>query len=529
VLCRGVPRSALALALVLLGGAALRAHGIERGLVWHDEVFTQVFAAGKGGEDWLPLFDGQVRPVAALREARRRDPERSLLDTATRLARDEPQHPPLYYVAARAAGAAVDQSDVTGAAVGLRWLTFLTSLLALGAMVWLARELFVDPRRRLLAVALFAVSPFHVLYAQEAREYALWTALVTATSAALLHARRRGSMAVHLGYGALLAVSFYVSFATASVALGHGLFVLAADLPERRWPAMGRATSGWAFALLLFAPWALLLGRHWEAYQASMAWAREITIPRTELLDVFALNVGRSFAELEADTVVGPMAAVVALAVALALRGAYALRTSPEPRARETLLLLAGLALGPVLLLLVPDLVSGGIRSLSARYLVPTWVALALLVAAAFPGGARAPRRARLPIGAALGALLVLGAITAFAAGAAVSPWTKGISRSLPAVAAAIPPGALLVGDHERHHPGTMLVLAGMLPDDVEVQLLGTVEAYELPDHPGPRYFLDPNPRFRADLAADAGVTWERVAGDEHAPLWRASLPVDHQ
>lgn len=39
-------------------------------------------------------------------------------------------------------------------------------------------------------MALIAVSPFHVLYAQEAREYSLWTVTILLSSAALLRAMR---------------------------------------------------------------------------------------------------------------------------------------------------------------------------------------------------------------------------------------------------------------------------------------------------------------------------------------------------
>ena len=523
----------MALALVLFGGAMLRAHDVGGALVWHDEVFTQVFAAGKGGDDWLPLFDGAVRPVEALRRARRRDPDRGVLDTAVGLARSEPQHPPLYYMAARAFGGLLDGSDVTAAAEALRWLSVLGSLLGLAAAWWAARELFEHRRRRLAAVALFALSPFHVLYAQEAREYALWTALVLASTAALLRARRRATVVPYAVYGVLLALGFYVSLATAAVALGHGLFVLARDTGEGEEGAkrFGAAAGGWAFALVLFAPWAALVLRHWEAYRASMAWARTIVVPRTQLGETFGLNLTRAFAELGADSLLGPAGLVLAVALALAAAGYRALADRPDAR-----LVLAGLVVGPVLLLLVPDLAFGGIRSVSARYLVPTLVGMQFLVAAAVPGGrsrpdvSASPKPSEAPSSGArlrragVAALVLLGAGSALWASSLRIPWTKGISRGLPEVAEALrsQPGGLLVGDHERHHPGTLLTLSGMVNDDLVVQLLGTVEGYALPPHVGPLFFLDPNPRFRAALQRSAGVSWTLVVDDPHAPLWRA-------
>ncbi len=57
-------------------------------------------------------------------------------------------------------------------------------------MYWLCQELFHDSSTRWVAVGLMAVSPFHVLYAQEAREYSLHTALILVSSTLLLRSLR---------------------------------------------------------------------------------------------------------------------------------------------------------------------------------------------------------------------------------------------------------------------------------------------------------------------------------------------------
>ncbi|MBO6935447.1 MAG: hypothetical protein JJ863_10750 [Deltaproteobacteria bacterium] len=550
--------------LALLGcfavGGALRAHDLEGALVWHDEVFTQVFAAGHGASDWLPLFDGEVRPITELREARVLDPDRSALDTAIGLARDEPQHPPLYYAAARAFGSVVTAPDVTGAAKKLRWLSWLCSLLAIAAMGWCAREVFggrrsaVDDRksgvgdrkpvvgdrssasasesesasvlrpRVLAAVALFAVSPFHVLYAQEAREYALWTAFVLASTAALLRARRVASLGSWLLYAILQVIGFYTSFAMLTVAVAHALFVGVRDLPRVRADANVRrsfvhAFGAWLLGAVLFLPWALLLLEHWEAFRASMAWSRDIAIPRSEVLATFGLNLTRPFVELGADELSLGVAVVGCFVLTTLAAGLTTLRRRPE-----ALALVVALFVAPLFFYLVPDLVGGGIRSLSARYLIPSLLALQLAAAAMVPTEVdsltRADRRVRT---FALAALLMLGVFGSVRAARSPAPWTKGISRPLPAIAAALEPypGALVVVDHERHHPGTILTLSGMLADTTQVQLLPTVEDYELADHPGPVFLLDVSPRFRDELRASAGVTITPVSEHLHATLYR--------
>jgi len=566
-----VSRSTFALALLgcVAFGAALRAHDLEGALVWHDEVFTQVFAAGHGASDWLPLFDSEVRPITELRAARVHDPSRSPLDTARMLASDEPQHPPLYYVAARAFMAAAGEgADVTTAAQKLRWLSWFFSILAILSMGWCARELFrvsssgrkrglarshgatevtegeeereeelaesevgsresesesVGPRV-LAAVALFVVSPFHVFYAQEAREYALWTAFVLASTAALLRARRMGSRRAWLLYTLLLVAGFYTSFAMLTVAVGHALFVAARELPLRgsgdARGAILRAVAAWSLGALLFLPWALLLLEHWEAFQASMAWSSDITIPRSEILETFALNLSRPFVELGVDEVTAGVAIVGALVALAVVAGLRSLRA--EARA-----LLLALFVVPLCFYLLPDLVTGGIRSLSARYLIPSLLALQLAVAALAPGSRPLPKPRRRIHTLTLVTLLCLGALTSIGAARAVAPWTKGISRPLPPIVRVLEPhpDALIVVDHERHHPGTILTLSGMLPESTRVQLLPTVEDYVLADHDGPIFLLDVSPRFRNELRASAAVTITPVSEHLHATLYRVHLP----
>jgi len=529
----------LGFAACVVLGAALRAHDLEGALVWHDEVFTQVFAAGHGAGDWLPLFDGQVRPITELREARVHDPDRSAWDTATRLGRDEPQHPPLYYAAARAFGSVTDATDVTSAARELRWLSWFFSLLGILAMGWCASELLRHPRsssltppkrpasdsrpRVLAAVALFSASPFHVFYAQEAREYALWTAFVLASTAALLRARRVQSRKAWLGYALLLVLGFYTSFAMVTVAVGHALFVAFRDLPRRSEAAvrssLSRAVGAWLLGALLFLPWALLLLEHWDAFQASMAWSRDIAVPQSEVVEKFSLNLTRAFAELGADGVTPGVALISALLFTAIVAGLRALRG-------EALVCLLTLFVAPLLFYLVPDLIGGGIRSLSARYLIPSLLALQFAVAAMVPTSEQ-PRAERNVRWLTLATLLAIGAFTSVRAAEAPVPWTKGISRPLPAIVRALEahPDALIVVDHERHHPGTILTLSGLLADTMKVQLLPTVEDYELAEHEGSIFLLDVSPRFRRELQASADVTITPVTEHLHATLYRVETP----
>src|SRR5687767_7412626 len=83
------------LAVVIGLGIFFRFAGIDDKLVWHDEVYTRIFAAGYNSKDWNEtLYSGRIVDVRAVQQYQHHNPERAVIDTVRGLAQDEPQHPP---------------------------------------------------------------------------------------------------------------------------------------------------------------------------------------------------------------------------------------------------------------------------------------------------------------------------------------------------------------------------------------------------------------------------------------------------
>ncbi|MCA9516492.1 MAG: glycosyltransferase family 39 protein [Myxococcales bacterium] len=529
-------------ALAVAFGLATRVVGLGEKPVWHDEVYTRAFVAGHAAGEWLAaLYRGEPVTAGEIAAWQRLDDGGDALGTVLALARDEPQHPPLYYLLARL------WEEAFGDGIGaLRALSVLASLLAVAAAAWLGRELFGPrgpPAATPLVVALVGLSPFLALYAQEAREYALWSALVLATTAALLRALRRVDAdapakeraQAWLLYAVLTALALYTCFSQVSVILAHLGFV--------GWRARGRLTrAAWEAALalglagLLFLPWAVLLGEHLEAFRASMSWSSDIVVPRAQVLGTLAVSVSRPLVDLWAE--VGSAPSVVAVAAAVAVVGwalAGVARRGPTG-ARALLILLVALPIG---LLLVPDLVVGGIRSFSTRYLMPAL--LACLVAVGWRVAVVAvPRRRAL----VAGALLAVVAASAVRTMAPPVPWTRGLSTGLPAVAAAVraEPRPVVVGDRERHHPGNLMALATMVPPetpfvlldhpvrDALVARLGAADAGAWPLVAGVApdravFLYSPVPQLREAMEHAAGRAMTLVYEDLFVQCWRLSPP----
>ncbi|NET91136.1 MAG: hypothetical protein F6K45_24105, partial [Kamptonema sp. SIO1D9] len=173
---------------VLLLGIFFRFLNLDGKLYWHDEVHTSLRINGYNSQEVIvEVFTGEVTTIDNLLKFQLPSSEKTLSDTISALL-THPEHPPLYYLLAHF------WVQLFGGSVAVtRSLSAIISLLAFPCLYWLCRELFNSQLIAWIAIILFAVSPVHVLYAQEAREYSLWTVTILLTSATLLRAKRKKS------------------------------------------------------------------------------------------------------------------------------------------------------------------------------------------------------------------------------------------------------------------------------------------------------------------------------------------------
>ncbi|MCR9145137.1 MAG: hypothetical protein NXI24_23065 [bacterium] len=533
----------------IVAGVFFRFYNAEHKLLWHDEVYTQLFAAGTQAREWRgAIYNAKPLDVSKVQALTRDRPERGVFDTIRGLAEDEPQHPPVYYILARIYVAQFGDSIAV-----LRGLSAILSLLALPAMFWLCLELGASRRACWSGVALIAVSPFFVLYAQEARQYSLWAALIIALNAALLRAlhltesiltskeqtpgnprnihadsytgRVFGAWSVYAGF---VALALYVSFSTAAVLFSQAIFVaLCTRLHINRLSLT--AAAAMTAGVALFAPWAYLLWRNLQAFSLSMAWSKVTTIPRIELFESLALNISRVFWNVDdvSGKIESPLMLIGVLAtVGLTLYALFFVYKNAGPRRLRDLLF--ALFLIPIVMLLLPDLLFGGIRSISGRYLTPAWIAALCAVAIALDSPpAQSPRRFVISPGRALlFAILAAGLASCYANAQRQVVWTKGISVKLPKAAEIINQARqpLVVGDFERHHPGNLLALSHLLKAGTRLQFLPRHDPnYRLPAGIRNVFLYSPIPEFRASLRDDQGKQVEStlLLRGLYLDLWR--------
>jgi uncharacterized membrane protein len=382
-------------ATVVFVGSVARFYELDRMVVRHDEVYSllRTFGFDETKVRKEVFSDSRLKPMDLL-AFQRPSPELGFADTLASL-ETHPEHSPLFYLAARAATSA-SASPV----VGMRGTSALFSLLLIPAVFWMARELFEGSATAWVAAALVASSPMHLLYAQEARQYALWTVFAAASSAALLRSLREGGSRNWILYGVLVALGLYTHLLFVLVQVAHAIYV-AISLPASPSAAMARL-RGWgtaeAVAVLVFSPWLAVLVSGFDVFQGRTAWMEQL-VSLERLLETWGKNLVRVFADFPGDS----LALLLGLIPLAWILWRFCSRAPRSSRSFVCVLFLTFAAA-----VLVPDLILGGKRSLQARYSLPGFLAVELAAAYVLAAGWYAPSTLE-KVGSRIALILVLG------------------------------------------------------------------------------------------------------------------------
>ncbi|SBO42465.1 glycosyltransferase family 39 protein [Cyanobium sp. NIES-981] len=400
-----------ALLALLVVAAVLRFHNPAQHWLSHDEVHTALRTAGFPQEQIARLaVPSTTLKAGDLQRFLHLSPDHGWAATLRQLVR-HPEHPPLYFLLARLV------REASGDAMArVRQLSALFSLLTLPAMAWLGRE--ASGQRGLAAVVAVttAVSPLHLLYAQEARPYSLLLLLSALACAAYLRLRRLPGPRLFWGYVLSLLAGLYTSLIFLVVPLSHGLHALLAGrhrAQRRRW------AGATALALLGFLPWLSVMGLRLHALLSHTAWLRTAAPPASGPL-IRSLHWSAPFLDLGAPPPPWWPWLVLPVLLGLALAGAHHLAR----RGGGDWLLLVLLPAVNLLALESADLLSGGRHALTTRYLLPGLLGVQLLVAAAI-WGLIASRSSRAVGGMVLLLCVLAGSVSCLSILRADSWWSR--------------------------------------------------------------------------------------------------------
>ena len=165
---------------------------------------------------------------------------------------------------------------------------------------WLSRELFESKKAAWLATAILAVSPFHLIYSQEARLYSLWILTTLLASAILLRAISKKTKLWWILYGASLLIGIY-TFALFALVMGaHAIYMLLIYVPKIKSHPIKIPENFISYILstavpvILFLPWLYLLARNLSRAQRNLHWMN-IDIGILSLIKLWGLTLARLF------------------------------------------------------------------------------------------------------------------------------------------------------------------------------------------------------------------------------------------
>ncbi|GAB4229162.1 MAG: hypothetical protein Kow00121_58080 [Elainellaceae cyanobacterium] len=325
----------LILIILIGVGICFRFVNLDHQVYWYDEAITSLRSAGYTEAEVVQQFpESALVSGADLLRYQQPAPDRGVESTLQSLIAEDPHHPPLYYVLSHfwmrwigssvAAMRALSVSLSLLALPAMYWLCWelfvatgvfrlrqeigvskqqeqLVTIGATGtASNWQERELaivpidihlvteHVSPSRpfagRLadgfraqpslvcwIAVALLAISPFQILYAQESRQYGLWAATILLATASLLRAIRLKTVKAWAMYALTLALSFYTFLFSGLMAIAHAayLVLLFRFRLNRTLIAYLLATGA---GILLFLPWAFVVAENLNQAEMATDW-----------------------------------------------------------------------------------------------------------------------------------------------------------------------------------------------------------------------------------------------------------------
>jgi len=471
--------------LIVAAGIFLRFYKIDQREYWCDESFTSITVSGHTRQEFNErLLTGKPVRVRDMRVFESTQGPRSgcLRD----LLYKGGQHPPLYYGLARL------WAERFGCSVAaMRSLPAILSVLVLPAAYWLCMELFQSTPVARIAVALLAISPNQVLYAQDAREYSAWLLLITIGCACLLKCLRQPSVKSWLVYSAVIVLGFYTFPLTAAVAAGQSIFVLCTQ-GLRRGKLFFSQLGALLLAGLLCIPWALAMIANHEAAARNLSYL-EAKISTTGLVKSW----NYIFDSIFVDFPLGGFKLATSLTLfGIAAIAGYILVRRAE---RKTCVFLMCLVASSTLPFVVPDLLFRTSHSTIFRYMMPAVLGAIIVIAFATNGLIQSTSRAiRIAGGVLLAGLVTVGTASCLYNSTIGRHYQCSIGVDINAIATAVNAADVpLFIDNAEHFSGQVETLCRLLNDDVILFASAGPEILPIPDQYSRVCLYSPAPEAR--------------------------------
>lgn len=441
---------------LLVLGIYFRLCGLGNKIYSHDESYTSMYAAGyRGGFVFTSLWDGKTKTTEDIQSFLKPGNDRGVSEVIQLLAYYSPHQVPLFFVMEH-----LWMKTFGSMPEATRALAALFGLLSIPSIYWLSMELFQSSRQAFVSAMLFSISPFHILFSQDARPYSLWTLATLLSCAALLRASRINRPIAWATYSTTLIFGMYSHQLFALVAIVHVFYLAVTQIGKNRNGIKGFILAG-IFSFAAYIPWLYFVISRWQQ-AAGQVEVLKIWIPWYRYIQRWALLFSSPIMDLDLNSDYANLALYFLRALTLILIASsilYMLRNAPR-HVSVFVILIYIITAGTFMAL---DLFLGGIRSITGRYFVPANIATILVVAYFLTEKSDLWRgRSRFNWRLGLG-LLMLGAVLSNINSLLSETWWN---KELGRVRAEFV--------HEIDRDGTLLVVTGRHPTNLgDVLLLG--------------------------------------------------------
>ncbi|MDF5724525.1 MAG: glycosyltransferase family 39 protein [Rhizonema sp. PD37] len=491
----------LFIVVLLLIGVFFRFVNLERKVYWHDEAYTGLRISGYTKKEFVhQVFNGRVIGVQSFQKYQYPNLEKGTIDTINSLAREEPQHSPLYYVMERW------WVQLFGNSVAVtRSLSAIISLLAFPCTYWLCWELFDSQLPGWIAVALLSVSPIHVLYAQEAREYSLWTVTILLSSATLLRAMRLGSRQLWNIYALTVALGLYTFLFSSFVTIAHGVYVFAI---ERRFTKTAKSyLVGTSAGFIAFIPWILIIIINFTQVESATASAQQKQ-SFSALLTNWISNISSTFGDFWRYEPFFPSWQIPGLhwgryliPLILILVG-YSFFFISRYTTKPVWLFVFTLSGVPALALILPDLIIGGELSVRARYVFPCYISIQLALTYLLTTQIFSNKLLRRKFWQLVMVVVIICGVVSCAISSQADTWWNKGSHANPQIALIINNSVkpLLISSTYSLNIGDLMSLSHLLDDKVKMLLGGERSLPQIPEGFSDIFLYNPSKKFKSKL-----------------------------
>jgi uncharacterized membrane protein len=398
---RGYP-FALTFVVFAVAFCCLRFVRLEQKLYWVDEVATsEHLTPDIAGQIESGLASGDIKNIKQIASLMEFSKPTTLGGTVADLVASDPHHTPPYYLLLNL------WSRLFGLEPGkLRLLSAVFSLAAIPALYWFALELFQSHLIAAISVWLYALSPFELIYAQQAREYSMWILLMLLSSASLICAARRPRVTSWLLYFLFTCTMLWTHLLSIWIVIAHSAFMAIQFRGSKK--TLISFGSVVAVSLLLLTPWLIMIQT--RPAELNDFGGIDQQVAPSLYVETFLLNISRTVLDVDLPSyehlpyfqwrLIVPIAATVLL-----IGGCVWLFMSRATSELRTLLCLLGIC--TVLPLLLADVVAGGRRALLPRYDSPALISLDLIMAFSIVDALSAQKKLNLWAGRAAIALIL--------------------------------------------------------------------------------------------------------------------------